>query len=493
MKIQAYFVALAVSFIPAVWANAADAPKKLNVLFISVDDLRPALACSGDPHARTPHIDRLARNGTAFTRAYCQQAVCSPSRSSLLTGRRPDSTRVYDLVTHFRSALPDVVTLPQFFRLNGYHVHGIGKIYHSGYDDKLSWSVPWEAAKGPNFGPVGQALLNELLAKAKGTKQDKAKIRGLAFEAPDVADDDLKDGMAATRACELLKACKEKQQPFFLAVGFARPHLPFVAPKKYWDLYDADTLPVADSSAPPKNAPKFAPQFGGELRAYHDMPKSGPIPKDTARKLVHGYYASVSYMDAQVGRLLDALQELGLSDSTVVILWGDHGWHLGDHGIWCKHTNYELATRSALVVSAPGQKMPAQRSDALVEFVDIYPTLTALCRLPKADGVEGLSFAPLLDNPKTPWKTAAFSQYPRADKEFGALMGYAIRTDRHRYVEWRKRDGGQVVARELYDHSTDPAEDVNIAGEPGQREIAAVLARQLALGWQGSLPPRFIE
>lgn len=462
-------------------------PRKKNVLFISVDDLRPALACAGDPYAKTPHIDRIANKGTAFTRAYCQQAVCSPSRSSLLTGRRPDSTRVYDLVTHFRDALPDAVTLPQHFRMNGYYVHGVGKIYHNGFDDKLSWSVPWEAAKGPNFGPEGQKLLGQLIAKAKEAKQDATKVRGLPFEAPDVGDDELKDGMAALRAIEVLKACKGKEQPFFLAVGFARPHLPFVAPKKYWDLYDADKLPIATSANPPKNAPQFAPQFGGELRQYHGIPKNGPIPQATARSLVHGYYASVSYMDAQVGRLLDALTELGLADDTIVILWGDHGWHLGDHGIWCKHTNFEMATRSALVVSVPGQKAQGQKSSGLVEFVDIYPTLSDLCGLPGPKSVEGVSFAPLLDNAKMPWKTAAFSQYPRASGA-GQLMGYAMRTEHHRYVEWRKRSGNEVVARELYDHRNDPAEDVNIAANPENRDLVTQLSKQLEAGWKKSLP-----
>lgn len=486
---RAFLMALPGLFL-ATPAFANEQAKPLNILFISVDDLRPALACAGDPFARTPNIDRIAKKGTVFTRAYCQQAVCSPSRTSLLTGRRPDATKVYDLVTHFRDALPDVVTLPQFFRLNGYYVHGVGKIYHPGYNDVPSWSVPWEAAKGPNFGPQGQKLLQQLVAKAKEGKLDASKVRGLPYEAPDVGDDDLKDGLAAKRAIEILKICKDKKHPFFLAVGFARPHLPFVAPKKYWELFDPNKLPVSTSANPPKDAPSFGPQFGGELRAYHNIPKKGAIPTEEARKLVHGYYASVSYMDAQVGRLLDALAELGLAENTIVILWGDHGWHLGDHGMWCKHTNYEMATRSALVLSAPGQKNPGSRTDALVEFVDIYPTLAHLCRQPNPKGVEGISFAPLLDDPKTPWKTAAFSQYPRGNKETGPLMGYAIRTDRYRYVEWRKRKAEEVVARELYDHKTDAQESRNVAADPANRDLVAKLAKQLAAGWKDSGPPK---
>jgi len=469
---------------------ASAEPNKRNVLFIASDDLKPALACAGDPYAKTPNLDKLAARGTVFTRAYCQQAVCSPSRSSVLTGRRPDSTKVYDLVTHFRKALPDVVTLPQHFKNNGYFVQGVGKIYHGGYDDKPSWSVPWEGSKGKGFGPDGQKLLAELKAKAKADKADETKVRGLPFEAPNVADDELNDGWTANRIAEILKGRKGQKEPFFLAVGFAKPHLPFVAPKKYWDLYDPAKLPLPESNDPPKDAPSFAPQFGGELRQYHDIPKTGPMPKETARKLVHGYYAAVSYMDAQLGRVLDSLKEQGFADDTVVLLWGDHGWHLGDHGIWCKHTNYERATRAALVATVPGQKATGKPCDALVEFADIYPTIAAACGLPKPDGLEGHSFAPLLDDSKQPWKAAAFSQYPRGGKDTGLLMGYAVRTDRYRYVEWRKKDTTEVVARELYDHKTDPDENVNVAGDTANKAVIDEHAKRLAAGWKANAPPK---
>ncbi len=464
---------------------------KPNVLFVAVDDLRPALACAGDPHAKTPNIDRLAARGTVFTRAYCQQAVCSPSRSSLLTGRRPDTTRVYDLVTHFRTALPDVVTLPQHFKQNGYYVHGVGKIYHPGFNDEPSWSAPWEATKGKNFGPTGQRVVAEAKAKAKAANEDVSKVRGLPVEAPAVGDGELNDGWTAARAIEILKERKGKAEPFFLAVGFAKPHLPFVAPKQYWDMYDPAKLPVSTSAEPPAGAPKYAPQFGGELRAYVGIPKSGAVPADTSRRLVHGYYAAVSYMDAQLGRVMDALREAGLADNTVVVLWGDHGWHLGDHGMWCKHTNYELATRAALVMSVPGQRAAGRSCDRLVEFVDIYPTLAEVCRLPAPAGVEGHSFAPLLGDPARPWKAAAFSQYPRpGGPGVGPLMGYAVRSDTHRYVEWRKRDGGEVVARELYDHRIDAAEDQNVAADAANRDVVAGLARRLADGWRANAPPK---
>ncbi len=473
-----------------VGSTHAEKPRKMNVLFLAVDDLKPALGCAGDPHARTPNLDKLAARGVVFIRAYCQQAVCSPSRSSLLTGRRPDTTQVYDLVTHFRKALPDVVTLPQHFKNNGYYTHGIGKIYHGGYNDPPSWSVPWEPTKGRHFGADGQKVLGQLKAQAKSKGEDVSKVRGLPFEAPEVKDDYLNDGWTANRAIEILKTRKGKAEPFFLAVGFVKPHLPFVAPKKYWDLYQPSKLPVAESATPPRDAPKFAPQFGGELRQYHTIPKTGPIPRETARQLVHGYYAAISYMDAQVGRVLDTLRDEGLAENTVVILWGDHGWHLGDHGMWCKHTNYEQATRAPLLVSVPGQKAVGKTSEALVEFVDIYPTLAEVCGLPKPKGVEGYSFAPLLQDPRKPWKEVAFSQYPRGGKATGPLMGYAVRNERYRYVEWRKRGTNEVIARELYDHQTDPDEDRNVASDPANKGVVEKLARQLAAGWKANVPQK---
>ncbi|MBL8865628.1 MAG: sulfatase [Planctomycetia bacterium] len=462
------------------------AAEKTNVLFIAVDDLRPALGCLGDPAAKTPNIDKLATGGTAFLRAYCQQAVCSPSRSSLLTGCRPDTTKVYDLVTHFRTHIPNVVTLPQHFKQNGYHVRGVGKIYHGGYDDPPSWSEPWERPKGFGFGPAGQKELATAKEAAKKKNEDVTKVRGLPTEAPEVDDEYLNDGAVAKRAIELLRANKEKGQPFFLAVGFLKPHLPFVAPKKYWDMQDVSKLPKPGPAERPKNAPAFAPQNGGELRAYIDMPKSGPIPEADAKKLVHGYYAAVSYMDAQVGKVLDELKALGLDEDTVVVLWGDHGWHLGDHGMWCKHTNYEKATRAALVVRAPKQKFTGKPTKSLVEFVDIYPTLTQLCGLPKPAHLEGHSFAKLLDDPNAKGKTAAFSQYPRGSKETGPLMGYAMKTDRYRYVEWRDRKTGEVKAKELYDHEVDPNEDVNIAGSPASGVLLQQLESQMKAGWKGA-------
>jgi arylsulfatase A-like enzyme len=485
MKIHMPLLTLLAGLCCGITATAQE-PRR-NILFIAVDDLRPALGCAGDPIAKTPNIDALAATGTVFTKAYCQQAVCSPSRTSLLTGRRPDTTRVYDLVTHFRTALPHVVTLPQYFKEQGWYVHGIGKIYHPGSNDKASWSVPWEEARGSTYGPEGRRILAQRIA---ANTDDDLQVRGPAFEEADCPDESLTDGWTATRAAEILAARKNSPEPFFLAVGFARPHLPFAAPGKYWQLYDPARLPIPETDAPPKDAPAFAPQYGGELRQYAGIPKSGPLPKDQTRRLVHGYYAAVSYIDAQVGRVLKALKDNGHAENTLVVLWGDHGWHLGDHGMWCKHTNYEKATRSALVVHAPGQKSPGRSCSRFVELVDIYPTLAELCGLPPPVGVEGHSFAPLLDDPTRTWKPAAFSQYPRNSRETGPLMGYAVRSERYRYVEWRKKSSNEVVARELYDHLNDPDENTNIAADERSRRTVEGMARMLEAGWKANAPPR---
>jgi iduronate 2-sulfatase len=470
--------------------GAAQGPR-LNVLFISVDDLRPQLGCYGDRIARSPNIDRLAARGLVFNRAYCQQAVCSPSRSSLMTGRRPDTTRVYDLETHFRTALPDVVTLAQHFKNNGYHTQSFGKIYHPGFNDPPSWSAPSSGPKAPRYGPEARALIARLTEEARNAGLDlklrRNQPRGPAWEAPEVADAALVDGSLADQAVRALNEVKDR--PFFLAVGFHNPHLPFVAPKKYWDLYSQEQIRPAGNPHPPEDAPAYALTSFGELRSYHGIPKKGPLSEEQARKMVHGYYAAVSYMDAQVGRLLDEVDRLSLRDRTVVILWGDHGWQLGEHGLWCKHTNYETSARAALLISTPGQKSAGRKTDALTEFVDVYPSLADLCGLPAPEGVEGISFKPLLDDPARPWKRAAFHQYPRQIPGAGPGMGYAIRTDRYHLVEWSV-PGKEFREYELYDHRTDPGENVNLAKRPEHAALVKELAGQLHAGWRAAVPGR---
>lgn len=481
----------ALVFCLAAGRPGAQEKQRLNVLFIAVDDLRPQLGCYGDRVVKSPNIDRLAGRGTVFTHAYCQQAVCSPSRSSLMTGRRPDSTRVYDLETHFRAALPDVVTAAQLFKQNGYHTQAFGKIYHPGYDDAPSWSVPGSGPKMPRFGPEGQALLRKLRMEAMDGKPDQqqrlSRIRGLPWEAPDVADNALVDGNLADQAIQALGQVKDK--PFFLAVGFALPHLPFVSPKKYWDLYSPDQIRLADNPHAPKDAPAYALHNSGELRAYYGIPRTGPLTEEQSRKMVHGYYAAISYMDAQVGRLLDELERQGLKDKTLVVLWGDHGWQLGEHGLWCKHTNYETSTWAPLIMSAPGQRAPGKKAGGLVEFVDLYPTLAESCGLAPPPGLEGVSFRKLLDEPEREWKKAAFSQYPRQVPGVGRVMGYSVRTSRYRLVEWSNPDRN-FREYELYDHRNDPNENVNVAKLPEYAAAVEELSALIKNGWKAALPPR---
>jgi arylsulfatase A-like enzyme len=478
--------------------------QKRNILFIAVDDLRPELGCYGQKHIISPNMNALAQEGTLFEYAYCQEAVCAPSRNSLMTGLRPDAIKCYDLATHFRQHKPDVVTLPQHFKNHGYHAESIGKVYHPQFKcwdklaDRPSWSVPeWYGPIRYYYSPEGIKVARQVFQANTGESNEELDewtnhiIQGLATEAPDVADNIPHDGQVADRAIQRLQALKDK--PFFLGVGFIRPHLPFVAPIKYWDMYDRTKIKLADNPLAPTNIPPIAMHNSEELRLqYVDMPKEGPIDDDLAKRLIHGYYACVSYVDAQIGRVIAELDRLGLRDNTIIVLWGDHGWHLGDHGLWCKHTNFETATRSPLIISNPSQKAIGQQCKALVEFVDIYPTLCELCGLDIPDNLEGLSLVPLLENPNLEWKKAAFSQYPRPGLLcYGAekmIMGYTMRTQRYRYTEWIHLKSNQLRARELYDHKNDPGENVNVIGKIEYAETVKKLKKMMKLGWRGALP-----
>jgi iduronate 2-sulfatase len=484
-----WFLSCFILLLAANTSSSAD-KQKYNVLFIAVDDLRPELGCYGNTVIKTPNIDRLASRGLVFNRAYVQQAVCSPSRTSLMTGLRPDTTKVWDLETNFRDHIPNVVTLPQNFIQNGYAAVGLGKIYHGGFNDVKSWSVPHWTSGGSGYGPDGQKVLQQTLAEARGNnfkgvprKNGKPNVKGLPWESANCSDSDLPDGKTADKAIEVLRG--QKNNPFFLAVGFVKPHLPFVAPKKYWDLYDPKKIGMAPNAFPPKGAPDYALTGWGELRVYAGIPKSGPLSESQAREAKHGYYAAVSYMDAQVGRVLDELEQLGLREKTIVVLWGDHGWQLGEHGLWCKHTNFEVATRAPLIVSVPKQKTAGRKTDALVEFVDIYPSLVELCGLKMPQGLEGRSFTPLLNNPKQVWKKAVFSQYPRNIPNIGQAMGYSMRTDRYRFIKWEVSAKG-FVEHELYDHQTDPHENENLAAKPFYREVIKKLNSQMEAGWRAA-------
>ena len=468
-------------------ANDAESRRPLNVLMIAVDDLRPDIGCYGSRIAKTPHMDRLAARGVVFGHAYCQQAVCSPSRTSLMTGQRPDITRVLDLKTHFRTALPDCVTLPQHFKANGYHCAALNKIYHRGYEDGRSWSEPHWYPNGKTVDADPNDWTKQTTKKVGGGVEEYSADtpraesgKGPATVVSDKSDDELPDGYTAAEAVRRIATLSKQDKPFFLAVGLLKPHLPFVAPKKYWDLYDPATIPGPAIDHLPEGAPAFAGHTNGELHQYLDIPPGNPLPDDVARRLRHGYHACISYADAQIGRLLDALDQAGIADNTVVVLWGDHGWQLGDHGLWHKHTNFELATRAPLIVSAPGCAA-GQTANAPVEFVDVYPTLADACGLPSAAGLAGTSLVPLLRDPTGSVKPVAMSQYPRGkgDGTDGPLMGYSIRDDRWRFTAWREDGGLKIVATELYDERDDPAETRNLASDPQFKSVIDRLASHL--------------
>ncbi len=447
-----------------VLSQTAAAADKTNVLFIAVDDLKPLLGCYGDTVVKSPNIDRLAARGVVFDRAYCNQAVCAPSRNSLMTGRRPTTLGIYDLGTNFRKAAPDAVTLTQHFMAHGWKAEGMGKIFHVGHgntDDPASWSVPLYKEK-----TVGYALPENLKTMTReealfaNQAVSKDMAHGAPTEAADVPDDGYPDGRIAQEAIRRIQAAAATPgQPFFIAVGFLKPHLPFCAPKKYWDLYERSSFKLAERRTPPDGAPAYAPTSFGELRQYSDTPESGPVNDETARRLIHGYYAATSYMDAQLGKVLDALDASGQAGNTIIVLWGDHGWHLGDHGMWCKHTNYEQAARIPLIISGPGLAQGHTRS--LVETVDLYPTLAELASLPAPAGLDGRSFAATLRDPAAPTQESVMHCYPRGER-----LGRALRTAQFRLVEWKVPGAAPGTAEfELYDYVNDPLENRNLAKE----------------------------
>ena len=427
-----------------------DATCRYNVLFIIVDDLRPLLGCYGHPEMYTPNIDRLAQRGTLFNRAYCQYPLCNASRSSILTGLRPETTRVFSNSVGFREKLPNVVTLPQHFKTSGYHTQSVGKIAHrpAMQDDTYSWSVPsWTQ-------PSRYA----------------ARASVPAWRALDVEDDELRDGRTAKRAIEVLDEIQDAR--FFLAVGFRKPHLPFYAPKRYYELYESENFSLPFSSDLPINAPAINYGRSDGIGDFKDVPDEGNFSDAKTLELIRAYAASTSFTDAQVGRVLNHLDALRLTENTIVVFAGDHGYHLGEHGIWGKNNLFEVSLRSPLIISMPDQTYQGVKTDALAELVDLYPTLCDACQLPILSQLEGISMIPVIEQPTGPWKTAAFSQKDRRN---------SIRTDRYRYTELGNK-------RELYDYHTDPNETVNIANLPENAELVARLSEQLQAGWQAALP-----
>ena len=534
-------VLITIIFCGPIRCQDATNKQKPNVLFIAIDDLRPELGCYGSPIAKSPNMDRLAKNGLLFNRAYCQEAICRPSRASLMTGKRPDTTGLTHNYVGLRDLKPDILTLPQHFIANGYDTAYHGKIFHHGdTDDELSWNFkPKKWIKGIKRPIGGYADPKNLEIRKQNMQQmlkkyGEAARRGLgngpAYEKADVEDHAYPDGFNTLLAIQSLRTLAKQEKPFFLALGFLKPHLNFTAPKKYWDMYDAEKIPMATHTERPKNGAAMGLHASFELRVRHGIPKKGDLDPELARTLKHAYLACVSFVDAQIGKIVDALDEVGVRDNTIIVVWGDHGWHLGDMGVWGKATNYEIATRVPMMIYTPDMKTRGKGTNAFVELVDIFPTLCELADIPTPDDLEGHSFVPLLDDPAQDWKSAAFSQYPNpALREWAAnplspemretffgplieeveeriikqqsetwdrdlferhLMGYAIRTDRYRLVSWRdsRNPKSKAIFSELFDHKTDPAETENVAAK--FPDVVRRLESKMSAGWKACLPKK---
>ena len=438
--------------------------RRPNVLFIAIDDLARVLGCYGHPVVQTPHIDRLARTGVCFQRAYNQIPLCNPSRASLLTGLRPDLTTVYDLGRHFREQLPDVVTLPQLFRRAGWSTARVGKIFHYGVPGQIGTnglddSPSWDRVVNPKGRDVADRTLISNPTPARPISA------ALSWLKADGSDAEQTDGMIASAAIDLMT--QMKGEPFFLGVGFFRPHTPYVAPKKYFDLYPLEKIQLPSAPAGDRDdipAPAFA----------HNNPSPNyDLDELTCRRALQAYYASVSFVDAQVGRVLDALDRFQLTNRTLVVLWSDHGYHLGEHGgVWQKRMLFEESAGAPLIIRAPGAHGNGTASPAIVEFVDIYPTIAQWCGLDVPSALSGRSLVPLLGEPRRKWDGVAFTQILRPG-DGDPVMGRTVRTERWRYTEW----AGGTKGAELYDHATDPKEFINLAAAAEHREVRATLRR----------------
>ena len=482
---------------------------KKNILFIAVDDLKPLLSNYGEKQMITPNFDRLAAMGMTFTNAHVQYAVCGASRASVMTGTNPDKTKVWDLTTDFRKSSPNLISMPEHLINQGYETTAVGKIYHKGSSspghDGKSWSMPHQLPKNydPKYGvptfeyyqnPETKKQFEKIIkeAEAKGIKG--GQLRNYAFkrlkpstENADVSDTAYQDGIFTQTALQQLNDLEKTNKPWFLGVGFQKPHLPFVAPKKYWDLYDRSKIVLAKFQQLSEGTPKFAFHSFGELKAFTDIDNKldigDKVPEAKQRELIHGYMACISYIDAQLGILLDELEKRNILENTIIVLWGDHGFHLGDHTEWCKHSNFEQATRIPFMFAGPGVQKN-QKSNHPVNLVDLFPTIFDLARVAQHPQTEGKSLVPLLDNDTSTNITMdfAYHQYKR-----GPRMGYSIRTERYRYTEWhddnyrsfKNYDASKIVGIELYDYEKDPLETKNFVNDAFYKSIVESLNKKL--------------
>lgn len=450
--------------------TAKDGVKMPNVLMVVIDDLRPELGCFEQSHVISPNIDRLAQSGMVFTNAFCNVAVCGASRASLLTGIRPSEKRFLSFHASADMDLPGHLSLPRYLKQNGYITVSLGKVYHQPNDDLDGWSIP-------PFHPISKGVVNDYLNQdskdriVEVIRNKNVSKCGPAWEIGDVKDDyQYMDGMVAQKAINMLDTLKNTGKPFFLALGFIKPHLPFTAPKKYYDLYKKEDIALATNTYIPENAPSVAIHNSPELRfQYCEVPEDTVLPDDYARSLRHGYFACVSYVDALLGEVMQKLKNEGLEENTIVVLWGDHGWNLGEHTMWCKHSVFNTSVHAPVIVSAPGF-LKNKQSNSLIEYVDLYPTIVDLCGLPAMEKCQGKSFVPILKKPETTTKDAVFCRWQK---------GESIRTLKYAYSEWRSPETGEVTSSMLYDLEKDPNENVNVANLPKYASIVKDLSSQI--------------
>lgn len=492
--------------------------KKHNVLFISIDDLRPTLGVYGDTIAISPNIDTIASEGIVFKEAFCQAAVCAPSRASLMTGVRPDSTRVWHLGDKFREINPVAITMPQHFSKFGYHTVNLGKIFHNYMPDSVSWDEPdlrpskylredWLKRDGETYyiDPevnASQRRKRDSLLKLRPIRYADGWNTGPAWEAADVNDTMYYDGAQNKLAIQTLTRLSKSNKPFYMGLGYFRPHLPFTVPKKYWDMYDPNQIPLSNHQELTENAPAQSMNSMYELRHYDGFGhishpfESRKLGMDTIRTLRHGYYASVSYVDKLIGDLTQHMKKIGIYENTIIVIWGDHGYKLGDHNSWGKMTNYNIDLKVPIIIRYPDQPNKGKQAHGIVELVDLFPTLCEISGIEVPEYMQGSSLVPLIENPERQWKRAAFSQFhrrPKVSADGKRYMGYAMNTKKYHYIEWYDWDPvngrkGQLRNIELYDREKDPHEKVNIAQNEALSSTVKELSSQLEKGWKAARP-----